>query len=184
VDEALCLVAEAFRHKWRKNRGIPYLTHLMQVALWVAEHGGDEEQFIAGLLHDYLEDVPGADADQLRRRFGDRVTSIVEALSDSTGCPKPPWEQRKRAHLARLREMPAEVKLVAVCDKLHNGKCMLRDLRSMGDEAWEPFHSNREQNLWYYGALVEALGHGWNHPLLDELREVVADMERDASLST
>ncbi|NOY92466.1 MAG: hypothetical protein GXP55_14830, partial [Deltaproteobacteria bacterium] len=26
----------------------------------VGEHGGDEDQMIAGLLHDYLEDIEGA----------------------------------------------------------------------------------------------------------------------------
>ena len=176
VDEALALVAEAFRRKPRKSTRIPYLTHLLQAAVWVAEHDGNEDQFIAALLHDYLEDIPEADVEELRRRFGDRVTELVEAMSDSTGHPKQPWEKRKRVHLAKLRQQSAEVKLVAVCDKLHNGKSILRDLRNQGDVVWDRFNSSREQNLWYYGALIEALGHGWSHPLLDELREVVAQL--------
>ena len=60
LDEALALVADAFRNYGRKATTTPYLAHLLQVMVTVAEHGGDEEEMIAALLHDYLEDIPGA----------------------------------------------------------------------------------------------------------------------------
>ncbi|NOY94347.1 MAG: HD domain-containing protein, partial [Deltaproteobacteria bacterium] len=60
LDAALALAADAFRHIRRKGSGAPYLTHLLSVAASVGEHGGDEDQMIAGLLHDYLEDIEGA----------------------------------------------------------------------------------------------------------------------------
>ena len=85
MDEALAFVAAAFRHHIRKGSGAPYLSHLLQVAATVAEHGGDEEQIVAALCHDYLEDIRGAQRDELARRFGDRVARLVEGLSDSTG---------------------------------------------------------------------------------------------------
>ncbi|MEE2829203.1 MAG: HD domain-containing protein, partial [Myxococcota bacterium] len=70
MDEALALVTEAFRNKRRKSTEIPYLSHLLQVAVWVAERGGSEEQIIAALLHDYLEDIEGSSAEELEAGFG------------------------------------------------------------------------------------------------------------------
>ena len=40
----------------RKGSGIPYLYHLLAVSSLVLEFGGDEDQAIAGLLHDVIED--------------------------------------------------------------------------------------------------------------------------------
>src|SRR5829696_6971427 len=91
LDEAIALAVDAFRHETRKGTRVPYLAHLLQVMVLVAEHGGDEDQMIAAVLHDYLEDIDGASADSLRVRFGDRVTDLVVGLSDTTVRPKPPW---------------------------------------------------------------------------------------------
>jgi (p)ppGpp synthase/HD superfamily hydrolase len=69
----------------RKGTEISYLCHLLGVSSLVIEAGGDEDQAIAGLLHDAVEDAGGmARAADIRARFGDRVTKIVIACSDST----------------------------------------------------------------------------------------------------
>ncbi|MEM9071922.1 MAG: HD domain-containing protein [Myxococcota bacterium] len=173
VDEALVLAASAFRTHIRKGSGVPYLTHLLQVMATVGEFGGDEDQLIAAILHDYLEDIEEASADDLEARFGARVRRLVEALSDSTVIPKPPWRARKEHYLAHLRDAPADVKLISAADKLHNARSILRDLQTLGDALWERFTGRKEGTLWYYAEVVEALAHEWTHPLLDELRGVV-----------
>ncbi|MCA9616206.1 MAG: HD domain-containing protein [Myxococcales bacterium] len=173
LDKALALAADAFRTHVRKGNGVPYLTHLLQVMVTVGEHGGDEDQMIAALLHDYLEDVEDADADALERQFGARVRRMVEALSDTTEHPKPPWEERKTRYLAHLASEPHEVKLVSAADKLHNARSTLRDVQREGDSTWSRFNASKEQSLWYYRSLVDALAEGWEHPLVEELRGVV-----------
>ena len=56
------------------------------------EHGCDEDVAIAALLHDAIEDQGGSVArEEIRRRFGDRVTAIVDACSDTDAAEKPPW---------------------------------------------------------------------------------------------
>jgi (p)ppGpp synthase/HD superfamily hydrolase len=50
----------------RKGSGIPYLYHLLGVASLVLAHGGSEDQAIAGLLHDVLEDCGAAHEDVIR----------------------------------------------------------------------------------------------------------------------
>ena len=173
LDQALALVADAFRFERRKGSGIPYLTHLMQVAVTVGEYGGDENQMIAALLHDYLEDIPGATAEDLRERFGDDVTEIVVSLTDSNTHPKPPWKERKVAYLNHLTMCPARTRLVCAADKLHNAQSMIRDHAAVGPVLWERFTASREECLWYYQSLCDKLSDGWADPLLDELHNAV-----------
>lgn len=179
LDEALALATDAFRHQVRKGTGVPYLTHLLQVMVHVGEHGGDEDQLIAAVLHDYLEDIEGASAEQLRGRFGDRVTRLVEGLSDSTTHPKPAWQERKERYIARLAAEPGELKLICCADKLHNARSIRRDLAVVGDPLWDRFTASCEQTLWYYRAIARALGSGWSHPLLTELEVEVEALHRD-----
>lgn len=173
LDDALALATDAFRHVVRKGSGVPYLTHLLQVMVTVGEHGGDEDQMIAAVLHDYLEDIEGATRDGLEARFGARVGGFVEALSDTVVRPKPPWKERKLAYIEVLRGKSADLKLVSAADKHHNASSILRDHGRVGDAVFERFTASKEQTLWYYRAVTAALGDGWSHPLHDELCEVV-----------
>jgi len=155
---------------------VPYLTHLLQVTAWVGESGGDEDQMIAAVLHDYLEDIPGSSAAAMTERFGQQVTDYVLALSDTTERPKPPWRERKERYIAHLRDEPPEVKLISACDKLHNATTILRDLTEpggIGEAIWDRFNPPRESTLWYYRQVTAALELGWPHPRVDELRAVV-----------
>ena len=161
----------------RKGNGAPYIVHPLAVASLVAEYGGDEDQAIAALLHDVMEDC-GVSADELEARYGPRVARIVAQCTDTTERPKPAWRPRKEAHLAELRRAPDEVKLVVAADKLHNAQCIVRDLRrpSVGAELWSRFRASRQELLWYYRAALEALADGWEHELLGELREAVGEL--------
>ena len=171
--DAMAFVSQAFRFKVRKGSGVPYLTHLLAVAALVGEGGGDEEQIIAALLHDYLEDIPGGTEEELSLRYSPRVARLVLALSDCTSQPKPPWKARKDAYLAHLENEPDEVKLISAADKLHNCRSLVRDHRQMGDAIFDRFNPEKEETLWYYRSLLPALSHNWEHFLLDELRSEV-----------
>lgn len=169
----MALATDAFRHRVRKGSGVPYLAHLLQVTVTVAEHGGDEDQLIAAVLHDYLEDIAGATQTELRDRFGPRVCAMVVGLSDSTTHPKPPWKQRKEQYIAQLRVHGADIKLISAADKLHNAQSIRRDMGRVGLSVFDRFTATQEQTLWYYRAVVEALCDGWAHDLLEVLRAEV-----------
>jgi (p)ppGpp synthase/HD superfamily hydrolase len=177
LDDALAFVADAFRYKTRKGTDTPYLTHLLAVMALVGEHGGGEEQMIAALLHDALEDLEGLTEEDLEARFGGPVADMVVALSDTTEHPKPDWRTRKVRYLERLAEEGPWVKLVSAADKLHNVQCLCRDLKRQGDKVWARFNAGKEDQLWYYRATVEALAKDWEDSLLDELRGSVANLE-------
>ncbi|MEZ4226778.1 MAG: HD domain-containing protein [Polyangiaceae bacterium] len=173
LDDALALASDAFRSIRRKGSGVPYLSHLLSVAALVAEHGGDEDQIVAALLHDVLEDIRHISADDLEARFGKRVRDYVVALSDTTEHPKPPWEERKRAYLQLLRYKGADLKLISAADKLHNASTMVRDYAVVGDALWDRFTATREQTLWYYREVHAALSHDFDHAIVHELHATV-----------
>jgi GTP pyrophosphokinase len=184
VGEALKLAADAFAPRVRKGSGVPYLTHLLAVATIVMEHGGDEDQIVAAILHDYLEDIPGASESDVESRFGARVARIVRALSDATDARnKAPWRPRKESYLAHLRTAPAEVKLVSAADKLHNAESIARDHRAMGDAVFERFTASKEETLWYYREVVVALAHGFDHPLVAEVERAVRELHEVTGLA-
>jgi (p)ppGpp synthase/HD superfamily hydrolase len=174
LDQALAFAAAGFRHVTRKGSRIPYLTHLLAVAALVGEFGGTEEQMVVALLHDALEDLEDVTQATLAARFGQRVADAVAALSDTAEAPKPPWHDRKRAYVARIAGEEPGVKLVSCADKLHNLRCVLRDERREGAAVWNRFKVGRVEQVWYYEAMLEALGQGWAHPILEEYREAVA----------
>ena len=168
-EDALILAARSFRTVRRKASGIPYIAHLLWVTATVAEHGGDEDQLIAAVLHDYLEDVEGSSAAELERRFGDRATQMVQELRDTTTRPKPPWRERKVRYLAHLPHASPEVKLISAADKLHNILSCVHDYKTDGEALFDRFRGGREGTLWYFREVHWALGRGWPHPLVDEL---------------
>lgn len=177
--EALVYAALLHREQRRKGSGVPYVSHLLAVASLVIENGGDENQAIAALLHDAIEDQGGEKRrDEILRCFGEDVTEIVEGCTDSVADPKPPWKARKLAWIAAIDEKPASVLLVCAADKLHNARCILSDYRTVGEELWERFTGGREGTLWYYGALADALVRAGRTPLVDELVRVAGEIER------
>lgn len=180
LDDAVQFAMAEFRSIRRKGTEIPYLTHLLQVMVLVGEYGGDEDQMIGAVLHDWLEDIEGANVEMLNVRFGDRVAGYVKGLSDSDTHPKPPWRQRKEAYIAHLAAEPAELKLISCADKLHNCMCIRRDHAEIGPRIWSRFTGGRVGTLWYYDAVTTALGTGWDHALQRRLRQEVDGLLTDA----
>lgn len=179
LDVAFIYAHRLHRDQKRKATEIPYISHLMAVAAIVAEHGGTEDQVIAALLHDAVEDQGGRPVlEEIRAKFGEMVARIVEGCTDADPAVRPPWRERKEAYLAHLKHASAEVQLVSACDKLHNARCIVAGLREHGPRYFERFNGGQSGTLWYYRSLVEAYPPG-NLPaaLMDELRRVIGEME-------
>jgi (p)ppGpp synthase/HD superfamily hydrolase len=122
----------------------------------VVEHGGNEVQAIAALLHDMLEDCGGHHAPVIAERFGSEVLKIVEGLTD--GMPddhgvKPPWRERKELYVAHLENADLYVVLVSGCDKFHNAMAIADDHLVIGEAIFERFSQPKYSMVWYYKEL-------------------------------
>lgn len=182
--------AQAFNlaHQWhigqyRKGTGIPYVSHLMGVASVALEFGASEDEAMAALLHDSLEDGPeNLEADQgkrpakrqaledeIRAVFGEEVARLVLRATEETPLvngKKAPWEQRKSEYLRKLvnREHveDASALLISASDKLHNARSILTDVLTAGDTAearaafFDRFNEGQHGTLQYYRLLVRA----------------------------
>lgn len=179
-QEALSYATGLHAPQVRKGTDVPYIAHLLAVCSLVLEDGADEDQAIAALLHDAIEDQPrdGKTAKAIKRKFGERVLAIVEACTDAMEHPKRPWIERKREYIARARTHSVEARRVSLADKLHNTRSILADFRQIGDVVWNRFSASRDEVLWYYRSLVDVYRDGDPNRLLDELDLVVTALEQ------
>lgn len=175
-EEALSHAARLHRDQTRKGTLVPYVTHLLAVAAIVGENGGTEDEVVASLLHDAIEDTPESER-SLAARYGPAVAEIVADCSDTDVTPKPPWKERKEAYVARAARLSDSARLVSSADKLHNARSILADLRTEGESLWDRFTGGKEGTLWYYRALVEAYGASGPTPIVEELDWVVREIE-------
>jgi (p)ppGpp synthase/HD superfamily hydrolase len=154
---ALGYAATLHATQLRKGTRTPYVSHLLAVAAFAIEYGANEDEAIAALLHDSIEDQGGADT---RRRiaalFGETVAEIVDGCSDTDVTPKPPWRERKERYIAHVASTSPSIRLVSMCDKLHNARSLIMDLRANRKDLWSRFSAGRDDTCWYYTELVAA----------------------------
>jgi len=178
--------AFAFSHRvhadqYRKGVRAPYITHPMAVASIVGEHGGSEEEVIAALLHDCVEDGDGLRTlDEIRTEFGQDVADIVWGCTDAHEQPKPPWRARKETFIAELRTASSSVKQVVAADKIHNARSLHALLLARGADVWDDFAGKREGTLWYYRAISDSLATNWESSLLSVLEQEVDRLNQAA----
>jgi len=185
-DNALLYARRHHAAQRRKGTEIPYFAHLMAVSSLVLEMDGDEDEAIAALLHDVVEDGGGEPAiAEIREQFGADVLAMVLANSDTIVEPKPPWQARKEAYIAGISTKSAGALRVSLADKLHNARAILLDYRTIGEEVWLRFKAREGGPVrWYYRSLCEAfearadtLGKA-ALPVLGELRRTVDELDR------
>jgi (p)ppGpp synthase/HD superfamily hydrolase len=151
-DEALAYVNRIHRTQVRKGVAIPYVSHLLAVASLTLQHGGNEEQAIAALLHDAAEDRGGAAGGHkapVRRRRGRDGRRLHRRLGRTEAAVA-----RAQGGLCRgAGHKPARSLLVSLADKTHNAAAIVADLRECGEALWARFSGGREGSL-YYRALA------------------------------
>jgi (p)ppGpp synthase/HD superfamily hydrolase len=177
-DRALVLASSLHRHQVRKESETPYVAHLLGVTSLAIEHGADEDQAVAALLHDAVEDQGGLPTlERIRAEFGERVAGLVMGLTDAVVVPKPPWRKRKEDYLRHLGQAPAEVLLISACDKLHNARSIVEDHACVGPAVWQRFSGRRDGTVWYYQELARVFSSRGPARLAGLLAEVVGRMQ-------
>lgn len=156
--QALQWAAELHLPQRRKGKPVPYFSHLIAVSALVWEDGGDEEQAIAALLHDAIEDC-GVTEEQIAARFGGRVAAIVADCTDTNGAvpadgKKESWLLRKTRYIKHLQSAPLASLLVSAADKAHNARDMVLDARR-NPTMWSKFNAGLEGSAWYLQSLHE-----------------------------
>lgn len=173
-EAALVYAHRKHQRQLRKTTSVPYVSHVLQVAGLVIEHGGTEDQSIAALLHDVIEDQGGAGVkDEIERLFGAEVLRIVAACTDAETKPKPPWRDRKERHLEELKTADAAVLLVSTADKIHNGRSIIADHAVEGERVWDRFNGGKDGTGWYYFEFRNVVRNRIPEKIYSELNQIV-----------
>jgi (p)ppGpp synthase/HD superfamily hydrolase len=192
-DRALLLAHQYHRNDVRKGTPIPYISHLLIVSGTVLEHGGSEDDAIAALLHDSIEDAPNGGLhtrmQEIRANFGENVLKIVKGCTDMVGPERTSANSTLRAmeHVEHLRNAAtsSSILLVSCADKLHNARAILSDYFAHGEALWNRFNKGREGSLAYYLALVDCLRGRVPPQLFAQLEATVAELvARSAAVSS
>jgi len=177
--DALGYATRAHDGQLRGSDDQPYIAHLLRVAGLVIQDGGSEDEAIAALLHDAVEDQGGVERlNDIRDRYGETVAQIVDECTDSCGEPKPPWRERKEAYIRSLDDASEGALVVSLADKLDNTRSMIRGYRIRGEAQWANTGKTAEGVRWYYGTLASRFCELRPGPLADELTRTAAELEQ------
>lgn len=186
ISAAFALAALVHEKQKRKSTDIPYISHPMAVADQVSVWGGSEDQFIAALLHDVVEDGGAQYMPVIEQHFGKHVLDLVMACSDAApqrGQPKGAWIERKEKYIANLRSAADEVLLISAADKWHNLASILADAKQLGEVVFDRFirqdferTDKKKMVLWYYKELL-AVYRERNVPVVVELENLLSEIE-------
>jgi GTP pyrophosphokinase len=192
-DRALMLASELHRKQKRKTSGAPYLSHLLGVCSLVLEDGGGENEAIAALLHDAVEDqgtaYPGGEIalrERIAREFGAEVGHLVDALTER---PTPEtsairdkgerWRAHKQAYIEQILSYDLPVRRISCADSLYNVRSLITGYRSMGEKLWTRFLTrDAGDQLWGYSAISRAFVEAGGIGLAAELDDAVEQLHR------
>ena len=180
-QQALNYAYVLHKDQYRKGAEIPYFTHLMTVAALVLENGGDEDQAIAALLHDAVEDQGGLKTlNEIRDFYGEHVAELVDGCTDAYAHPKGPWQERKTAYINKLKSADDKILLISLADKIHNARTILLELQSGNHDIWIIFKGGKDRTIWYYQELANVFDQSPFTKLKKELRILVDEISRIA----
>lgn len=176
LQDAIRIAIDAHAGQKRKGTDVPYITHLLSVALILSRAGADEDVIIAGILHDAIEDTNGAvKRENISRVFGERVAGLVNDVTEQDKSL--PWEVRKQQALDHISSMDQDALLLKSADVLHNLKELVLDVEEQGEGVFAKFNAPKDKQLDRYQKLADALRSAWkDNPLLPEIEEGVSGL--------
>jgi GTP pyrophosphokinase len=181
LDAAVAYAGKIHKLQTRKGSTAPYVAHLFDVLSIALKHGATEDEAIAALLHDTLENGsdPAKIRREMRRRFGGPVLELVEACTaQASDQPKTDWLTRKKRYVRQIAAKTASEKFVSACDKAANLGDMIEDHRRVGDQLWERYDAAPTDVLGYYKACGREFAKGRVSMKLDDVLDVMRERLR------
>ena len=152
INEGFIFANEGHKNQKRKS-GEPYITHPLQVAIYLSEINLDIETIIAALLHDLIEDTDITYED-IKSKFGSEIADIVDGV---TKLDKIKYNTTEEAKADAIRKMviamsrDIRVLILKLADRLHN----IKTIEFHNDWKQEKIAS---ETLYVYAPLAHRLG--------------------------
>lgn len=169
---ALQVAEEIHREDKRKTTGEPYINHCVAVASILESWGADEDEIVAGLLHDTWEDHPDlVSLEDIKANFGERVAFLVD------GVTKLKSKTGEKSEFETLRKVSKEslidpgVARVKLADRVHN-------MLTMDGMKIETQRKKATETLTVYAPMAEAFGMWEVRNLLQDLSFPFFDFQK------
>jgi len=135
-----------------RKSGDPYFSHCKGTASNLVAWRMDVDTISAGLLHDVLEDT-STTAAELRRKFGEEITQIVEGVSKISSLSFRSVESQAENFRKMILAMSRDIRVVLIklADRLHN-------MRTLGFLQEESQLRVARETLDIYAPLANRLG--------------------------
>lgn len=126
IENAILLCIEAFKGKVRTGPiPVPASTHSISVGISLLKAGCEIDTVLGGFCHDMDEDTP-IKIPQIEKRFGKRVSDIVQVCTIDTALEKRNWDEAEfelyRQVIAQAKEGDLEPLKVKCADTLDNNR--------------------------------------------------------------
>jgi (p)ppGpp synthase/HD superfamily hydrolase len=157
---ALEFASARHANQYREIDHAPFIAHLIEVGRLLERNGQPDEIIAAGLLHDVLEKTTTTSA-ELKRRFGARVTRLVESVSDDPSISD--YVERKRQLRDRVAHADADTAAIFAADKISK----VRELTL--PSASRLYQTDESAKLAHYRASLEMLRRAFNGLALVDL---------------
>ena len=137
----------------KRASGEPYITHPLQVALYLSDLSMDLETIIAAILHDLIEDTD-ITYKNIKKEFGSDVANIVDGV---TKLDRIQYNTNEEAKAEAIRKMviamskDIRVLILKLADRLHN----IQTIEYLADHKQERIAS---ETLYVYAPLAHRLG--------------------------
>jgi (p)ppGpp synthase/HD superfamily hydrolase len=191
IHEALDFAAIHHAGQKRKDADIriPYISHLFAVAYILAQFDFPEDVVVAGVLHDFIEDVVEKEwkpklEGELAGRFGEGVYTLVRLVTqqkrDARG-KRIDWHARGEAYRKTICDpnTPDEARAISCADKIHNIESLLMALRrQQGKEQkmWRRLNASPADQIQKFQLLYTGIAACWRHPIVEEFGRKVEEL--------
>lgn len=172
IQIALNFAAIMHKDQTRKKTDIPYIVHPAECMQILTELECSEDEIIAGILHDVVEDA-GVTYSEIEKLFGKTVSDIVRDVSEQD--KNLDWKTRKELYFEHIKDCGIESHYVCFADKLSNLRSIFLDYVKLGENVWSKFNAGKEQQKWFYTTVYEILQNTEiaKSDLFDEYKELL-----------
>lgn len=180
VEQAIRAASILHQDQLRKGSvPLPYISHLMSVALIVSDYTQDENTIVAALLHDTLEDTDYTEEEMLED-FGGPVTELVRCLSEPThhkNGDKLTWVEKKAGYAKQLKDGPEAALIIAAADKSHNFRTMVEEYHNEPARFVKDFGPNFASRLDAYQDIANAINSKLKNDIVHEFNHTFTEFK-------
>lgn len=172
IEQAIKAATVLHDGQFRKGPvAVPFVSHVLSVAMLVRDYTDDEATIVAAILHDTLEDTDYT-AEELSEDFGNDVTELILALTEPSRTEVTDWSERKIIYAEQIKNAPLAAVQICAADKMHNFRSMVEDYYHNHQAFLQDFGKRIDTRLEAYQRIANVVNARLDGPIINEFNHV------------